>query len=45
MIITKIADMKQFDDMFPMSKTYYLGKRDFTDPETRYTRYMKIGVK
>ena len=43
--ITKIADMKQFDDMFPMSKTYYLGKRDFTDPETRYTRYMKIGVK
>jgi len=28
-----------------MSKVYYLGKRDFTDPETRYTRYMKIGVK
>lgn len=43
--VTKIADMKQFDDMFPMSKVYYLGRRDFTDPETRYTRYMKIGVK
>lgn len=43
--VNKIADMKQFDDMFPMAKTYYLGKRDFTDPETRYTRYMKIGVK
>jgi len=42
---TKIADMKQFADMFPMSKTNYLGKRDFEDPETRYTRYMKIGVK
>jgi hypothetical protein len=42
---TKIADMKQFDDMFPMNKVYYLGKRDFTDPETRYTRYLKIGVK
>lgn len=43
--ITKIADMEQFTDMFPMRKVNYLGNRDFTDPETRYTRYMKIGVK
>lgn len=43
--VTKIADMKQFDDMFAMRKVNYLGNRDFTDPETRYTRYMKIGVK
>jgi hypothetical protein len=43
--ITKIADMEQFDDMFAMRKVNYLGNRDFTDPETRYTRYMKIGVK
>lgn len=43
--VNKIADMKQFDDMFAMSKVNYLGKRDFEDPETRYTRYMKIGVK
>ena len=43
--VTKIADMKQFDDMFPMHKVNYLGSRDFSDPETGYTRYMKIGVK
>lgn len=43
--VNKIVDMKQFDDMFAMSKVNYLGKRDFEDPETRYTRYMKIGVK
>lgn len=43
--VTKIADMKQFDDMFPMRKVNYLGRRDFQDPETGYTRYMKIGVK
>lgn len=41
----KIADMKQFDDMFSMDKVNYLGSRDFTDPETGYTRYMKIGRK
>jgi hypothetical protein len=43
--ITKIADMEQFTDMFPMRKVNYLGTRDFTDPETRYSRYMKIGKK
>jgi hypothetical protein len=43
--ITKIADMEQFTDMFPMRKVNYLGNRDFTDPETRYSRYMKIGKK
>jgi len=43
--VTKIADMEQFDDMFAMRKVNYLGTRDFTDPETRYSRYMKIGKK
>jgi hypothetical protein len=42
---TRIADMKQFDDMFPMSKVNYLGKKELKDPETKYTRYMKIGRK
>ncbi|NDB85800.1 MAG: hypothetical protein EB127_24325 [Alphaproteobacteria bacterium] len=42
---TRIADMKQFTDMFPMSKTEYLGKKELSDPETEYTRYMKIGKK
>lgn len=43
--VTKIADLEQFDDMFPMSKVNYLGSRDFRDPKTDYTRYMKIGTK
>ncbi len=42
---TRIADMEQFTDMFPMSKTEYLGKKELSDPETEYTRYMKIGRK
>ena len=42
---TRIADMKQFNDMFPMSKVNYLGKKELEDPETEYTRYMKIGRK
>lgn len=42
---TRIADMKQFTDMFVMSKTEYLGKKELRDPETEYTRYMKIGIK
>lgn len=42
---TRIADMEQFTDMFPMSKTEYLGKKELSDPETEYTRYMKIGKK
>jgi hypothetical protein len=43
--VTKIADLEQFTDLFPMRKVNYLGSKDFTDPETSYTRYMKIGVK
>lgn len=42
---TMIADMEQFDDMFPMSSIIYLGKKELEDPEKEYTRYMKIGVK
>lgn len=42
---TRIADMEQFTDMFPMTKTYYLGKKELSDPEKDYTRYMKIGIK
>lgn len=42
---TRIADMEQFDDMFPLSETKYLGKKELTDPETDYTRYMKMGIK
>jgi hypothetical protein len=42
---TKIADMEQFVDMFPLSKIEYTGKKELNDPETDYTRYMMIGKK
>lgn len=42
---TRIADMKQFVDMFPLSKVEYIGKKELSDPETDYTRYMMIGKK
>jgi hypothetical protein len=40
---TRIADMEQFNDMFPMQIVSYLGSKELTDPETEYTRFMKIG--
>lgn len=43
--VTEIEDLSQFNNMFPMTKTYYLGKSEFEDPETAYTRFMKIGAK
>jgi hypothetical protein len=30
---------------FPWKTTVYWGQRRLRDPETRYTRYMKIGYK
>lgn len=42
---TKIADLEQFDDMFPMQVVSYLGSQDLSDPEVDYTRFMKIGKK
>ena len=42
---TRIADMEQFVDMFPLSKLEYVGKKELSDPETDYTRYMMIGKK
>lgn len=40
---TRIADMEQFDDMFPMQIVSYLGSKEQQDPEVEYTRFMKIG--
>lgn len=40
---TRIADMEQFNDMFPMQVVSYLGSKELSDPETEYTRFMKIG--
>jgi hypothetical protein len=42
---TRIADLEQFADMFPFIKLEYAGKKELSDPETDYTRYMVIGKK
>jgi len=34
-----------FYQKFPLENTVYWGQRRLRDPETRYTRYMKIGYK
>lgn len=36
-------DMEDFVDYFPLSKTYYTGKKYLEDPEVNYVRYMMIG--
>ena len=42
-VITDTA--AQFYAKFPLENTVYWGQRRLRDPETRYTRYMKIGYK
>lgn len=37
--------LEEFDKDFPMSKTLYVGETTLTDPETKYNRFMKIGIK
>jgi hypothetical protein len=37
--------IEEFDKDFPMSKTLYVGETTLTDPETKYNRFMKIGIK
>jgi hypothetical protein len=34
-----------FDEEFPMTEVIYDNERSFQDPETKYLRFMKIGVK
>jgi hypothetical protein len=37
--------LTEFDELFSLSKVYYTGEKELNDPETEYTRYMKIGRK
>jgi hypothetical protein len=37
--------LEEFDKDFPMSETLYVGETTLTDPETKYNRFMKIGIK
>lgn len=43
--VTVTNNLKDFDKHYKMTKTFYLGKRNFEDPELAYIRYMKIGLK
>jgi hypothetical protein len=44
--VTIITDsLKEFDELFSLSKVYYTDAKQLSDPETNYTRYMKIGRK
>jgi len=42
-VLISTEDLQEFDELFPLGKTYYTGERELADPETDYTRYMKIG--
>lgn len=37
--------LEEFDELFNLSNVYYTGEKTLVDPETEYTRYMKIGRK
>ncbi|NDG31270.1 hypothetical protein EB118_14520 [bacterium] len=39
------ARLVDFDELFPMREVLYVNERQFSDPETDYLRFMKIGVK
>lgn len=36
-------DLQEFDELFPLEKTYYTGEKELIDTEIDYTRFMKIG--
>jgi len=42
-IVTR--DIQEFDQKFPLTNTVYRAQRQLQDPETSYSRYMKIGYK
>ena len=42
-VLIETDSLAEFKDLFPLSKTYYTGQKELTDPETDYTRFMIIG--
>jgi hypothetical protein len=40
-----VHSLAQFDAEFPLGQTLYLGKLALSDPNDRYVRWMKIGIK
>jgi hypothetical protein len=43
--LTQTDYIFDFDELFPLQKTLFLKEKQFKDPETEYTRFMKIGIK
>lgn len=41
----QFSDPKDIEQKFPLSRVLYSGSLDLEDPETKYTRFMIIGVK
>jgi len=44
-IPTVTETLYDFNDLFPMTKTYILDQTKLRDPETSYLRFLKIGIK
>jgi len=44
-VLIKTDSLEEFDELFPLSKTILLSKRELEDPETKYHRFMKVGRK
>jgi len=43
--INKYSSLDEFVNAYPMSKVLFKGTMKLTDPETKYNRYMLIGIK
>lgn len=41
----EFASVKDIQQKFPLSQVLYSGELDLEDPETKYTRFMTIGIK
>lgn len=44
-VLIETDTLEEFDELFPLSKTILLSKRELKDPETKYNRFMKVGRK
>lgn len=45
LVPTMTETLYDFNDLFPMTKTYVLDQTKLRDPETGYLRFLKIGIK
>ena len=44
-VITSTDSLEELDKKFPLSKTIFLKEKTLEDPQTKYKRFMKIGLK